>query len=220
MPTQKKLGPEGVGVLWEKVFSVMKSITGAVDVEKGTLQEQINKKVESDGDASNTKVDFQISSGRENISTGETIGRIFGKVSKWLADLKPHAFYDLIQNAATAATDRAVSAAVAKALQDQITALNTNRTLIGVGFNAQFSATGYKFIEVFMDVSGYTYTEIFPVQTLVAGNKAPLIHVRYSVNDYLTAFYAISTSGISGPTVTEKSGGINMINSIEIYGIK
>ena len=193
MPTQKKLGPEGVGVLWEKVFSVMKSITGAVDVEKGTLQEQINKKVESDGDASNTKVDFQISSGRENISTGETIGRIFGKVSKWLADLKPHAFYDLIQNAATAATDRAVSAAVAKALQDQITALNTKiyiEKITGTFPGGESGDTGYMAIGT-RTIEGKTYIPVAAVPVVSTLNFKTEIVNTHSFCIHLTMYNSV-----------------------------
>lgn len=39
----KKLGPEGVGELWQKVFELVKLLTGDVDTSKGTLQEQINE---------------------------------------------------------------------------------------------------------------------------------------------------------------------------------
>lgn len=45
MSTQKKLGLDGLGKVWEKVFELMKTVTGNVDVAgKGTLQEQIDAK--------------------------------------------------------------------------------------------------------------------------------------------------------------------------------
>lgn len=41
---KKKLGPEGLGAVWTKVFSLIKIITGDVDVTKnGTIQEQITQ---------------------------------------------------------------------------------------------------------------------------------------------------------------------------------
>lgn len=126
MPKKKKLGLEGVEALWKRVFECMKTITGVVDTKKGTLQDQINKKIETDGDVSETKATFTNATNRTNISTGEKLGVMFGKIAKWLADLKTHSFSDLVQNATTAATDKAVSAAVAKNLQDQINAQNTN----------------------------------------------------------------------------------------------
>lgn len=49
---KKKLGPEGVTVLWQKVFELVKLITGDVDTSKGTLQEQIDAIIA--GDSSGT----------------------------------------------------------------------------------------------------------------------------------------------------------------------
>lgn len=44
----KKLGTDGLEKVWKKVFSLIKLLTGDVDVSgKGTLQEQINKKADS-----------------------------------------------------------------------------------------------------------------------------------------------------------------------------
>ena len=44
------------------------------------------------GDASNTTSTFTIASSRVNISTGERLSVIFGKIAKWFADLKAVAF--------------------------------------------------------------------------------------------------------------------------------
>ena len=87
-----------------------------------TEKEKWNGKIGTD-----TQIEFTEATGRQNINTKETIETILGKVKKFFTDLKPHAFYDLVQNATTAAVDRAVSAAVAKNLQDQINAQNTNK---------------------------------------------------------------------------------------------
>lgn len=89
-------------------------------------KEEWSRKMDPAGNASDSTVAFKQAASRENISTGEKMAGLFGKIAKWFADLKNHAFSDLIQNATTADTTRAVSAAVAKILQDQITAQNTN----------------------------------------------------------------------------------------------
>lgn len=61
--------------------------------------------LESSGDASNTKVTFTQSSGRVNLTSGETLKTSFGKLSKWFADLKAVAFsgsYNDLSNKPTA----------------------------------------------------------------------------------------------------------------------
>ena len=148
MSKKEKLGLEGVEALWKRVFDCMKTITGAVDTKKGTLQDQINKKIETDGDASETMATFVSAANRTNISTGEKLGVIFGKIAKWLADLKPYSFSDLVQNATTAATDKAVSAAVAKHLQEQINQQNTKIT---------DGNTGIKVKDVYLGDNVYLY---------------------------------------------------------------
>ena len=61
--------------------------------------------LEPSGDASNTKVTFTQSSGRANLTSGETLKTSFGKLSKWYADLKAVAFsgsYNDLSNKPTA----------------------------------------------------------------------------------------------------------------------
>lgn len=61
--------------------------------------------LEPSGDASNTKVTFTQSSGRVNLTSGETLKTSFGKLSKWYADLKAVAFsgsYNDLSNKPTA----------------------------------------------------------------------------------------------------------------------
>lgn len=61
--------------------------------------------LEPSGDASNTKVSFTQSSGRANLTSGETLKTSFGKLSKWYADLKAVSFsgsYNDLSNKPTA----------------------------------------------------------------------------------------------------------------------
>lgn len=52
----------------------------------------INDKLDKTGDASNTTVTFSQATERENISSGEKLNTIFGKIAKWLSALKTVAF--------------------------------------------------------------------------------------------------------------------------------
>lgn len=129
-----------------------------------------NDKLSSTGNASNVTTAFTQATSRSNLTTGEKLSVSLGKLMKWFADLKSVAFTgkasdvtadsthrfvsdtekstwnakidksSIIQNATTTDTTKVVSAAVAKALQDQITEQNTNLTKIinssdGTGLN-------------------------------------------------------------------------------------
>lgn len=50
------------------------------------------------GNASNTTVAFTTASTRANITTGEKLSVLFGKIAKWFSDLKALAFKDSISN--------------------------------------------------------------------------------------------------------------------------
>lgn len=57
-----------------------------------------NNKLDDNGDASGLTSQFQTFTERENIEAGETLNNTLGKVRKWFADLKPHAFQQKIKN--------------------------------------------------------------------------------------------------------------------------
>lgn len=108
-----------------------KNVTQDKDRQFVTAEEKEawNKKQDGDGDVSSLSVKFQQASTRSNIKTGEKLNVIFGKIAKWFADFKSHVFLDLVQNATTKDTTRAVSAAVAAELQKQIDSLNSALTV-------------------------------------------------------------------------------------------
>lgn len=91
------------------------------DTEKSTW----NGKMNTTGNGSNLTAAFSQAASRTNLTSGEKLSILLGKIAKWFADLKAHAFSDLIQSATSTSTTQAVSAAVAKNLQDQITEQNT-----------------------------------------------------------------------------------------------
>lgn len=69
---------------------------GVPQIEKGitalTQHQDISGKLDKTGDASNTTSTFTIASSRTNISSGEKLSTLFGKIAKWFADLKAVAF--------------------------------------------------------------------------------------------------------------------------------
>lgn len=52
----------------------------------------VSSKLDKDGDGSNVTAAFTAASTRNNISTGEKLSVLFGKIAKWLADLGSLAF--------------------------------------------------------------------------------------------------------------------------------
>lgn len=78
------------------VTSITLGNNGVPQVVKGitalTQHQDISGKLDKNGDASNTTSTFTIASSRTNISSGEKLSTIFGKIAKWFSDLKAVAF--------------------------------------------------------------------------------------------------------------------------------
>lgn len=78
------------------VTSVTLGNDGVPQIVKGitalTQHQDISGKLDKNGDASNTTATFTIASSRTNISSGEKLSIIFGKIAKWFSDLKAVAF--------------------------------------------------------------------------------------------------------------------------------
>ena len=74
----------------------------------------------------NTAISFQQASNRQNIASGEKIGTILGKVMKWFADLKAHAFETPVQNLTTNVTGKVLDAVMGKKLKDEIDTLSSS----------------------------------------------------------------------------------------------
>ena len=75
--------------------------TGSGDMHTSTYDQQgkaqdvfayADTKLAKSGDGSNVTAAFTAASSRENIATGEKLSAIFGKIAKWLGDLKAVAF--------------------------------------------------------------------------------------------------------------------------------
>ena len=84
-----KIDSSNLGFLWNRFLEV----TGAVKLSsEGTIQEQLDGKLEKTGDAGNVINTFTAASSRTNLTTGEKLSVSLGKIAKYFADLKTVAF--------------------------------------------------------------------------------------------------------------------------------
>lgn len=72
-------------------------------------------------------VSFSQASERTNIEATDNVKGIFGKVKKWFADLKPHAFSNPTNNLLATVAGTALDAVQGKVLNDRITNTNISR---------------------------------------------------------------------------------------------
>ena len=78
-----------------ETLDTLKEIADALETEQSTvevLQEAIGAKLNKDGDSKDNTVTFVQSETRENIDSGDKHSVLFGKIRKWLFDLKEVAF--------------------------------------------------------------------------------------------------------------------------------
>lgn len=65
-------------------------------VQSGGVYSALNNKLDKTGDGSNVTAAFTAASTRINITTGEKLSVLLGKIAKWLGDLKALAFKDKV----------------------------------------------------------------------------------------------------------------------------
>lgn len=81
----------------EKLAMNLPEYTDVVDIEQlndnfRKLDTEVTNKLSPDGDGSNVVVSFTAASTRVNVSSGEKISVLLGKIAKWLNDLGDIAF--------------------------------------------------------------------------------------------------------------------------------
>ena len=158
--------------------------------------------VADDGDASNTTVAFTESTARANISTGEKLSVLFGKVKKWFSDLKPHAFKDTVNNLTTTATGSALDAAQGKVLNEaiaknakDISALNSNLSQIGelyqftLGSQSQEFVKGLNIISVHTQLPAGRYLFTLNGVHESKGNTYDIYDVLFTADNKTTRIY-------------------------------
>ena len=78
------------------------------------------------GDINDSVATFTSASTRANIASGDTGKTIFGKISKWFADLKTAAFCTVVNNFTTTTANTVADGRALKTLKDQYDELNRN----------------------------------------------------------------------------------------------
>lgn len=95
-----------------------------LDARQGKVLDE--SKLNKEGDASNTTAAFEQATSRANISTGETLATIFGKVMKYFADLGAAAFQAVANNLTTTTAGSVLDARQGKTLSDTINGIRTD----------------------------------------------------------------------------------------------
>lgn len=96
------IDPESEVIAKQKRFRIVVSVTDEVEVTTmipsglyamaAEVEESLEKKLDKTGDASEATVTFEQAAERENISSGEKLSVLFGKIKKYFSDLKTVAF--------------------------------------------------------------------------------------------------------------------------------
>lgn len=84
--------PSGLYAMEAEVEEELEKFRDRCDEFEEETAENLETKLDKTGDSSETTVTFSQASQRENISAGEKLSALFGKIGKWLSDLKTVAF--------------------------------------------------------------------------------------------------------------------------------
>ena len=141
----------------------------------------------------NTAITFTQAAQRQNIASGEKFGTILGKVAKFFADLKTHAFEAPIQNLTTNVAGKALDAIMGKKLKDEVDALNSalgNKIIIGSNKDTVLIVTdqtinflnGQGTVNVSSIASAYSKTVRNAIVQLKSANSAVVTSATVSEN--------------------------------------
>ena len=176
------------------------------------IDEELGKRLESTGAASDMTVAFTQASSRANLSTGEKISESFGKIMKWFADLKAVAFsgsYNDLTSKPTIPSGAAASQAVAnnctttaagsvldarqgKILNDKYNQLNSEMN--------DYKLSDYESVNVMGNALNIAYTERFlNINFLGLSLSSPLD--AYSYREIVSNFDAFTTYNLDYITV-------------------
>lgn len=179
------------------------STTSTNPVENRVITNALNN---IDVDISSEPIEFLESTERINIESGETIPLIFGKISKWFADLKAAAFYNVVNSATQSEPGQAVlDAAVGKYLDEKkidISKIVKNTVITEEGFlmdgktasealgeiNKELNADQYntknskgKFIGMYNGKKLYEVSASGSMANFVSSSSLQEINVRHNV---------------------------------------
>lgn len=156
----------------------------------------------------NAAITFTQAAQRQNIASGEKFGTILGKVAKFFADLKTHAFEAPIQNLTTNVAGKALDAIMGKKLKDEIDALNSalgNKIIIGSNKDTVLIVTdqtinflnGQGTVNVSSIASAYSKTVRNAIVQLKSASSAVVTSATVSENKV-----AVKCSNLSGTAFT------------------
>lgn len=160
-------------------------------------------------------VSFSQASERTNIETTDNVKGIFGKIKKWFADLKPHAFSNPTNNLLATVAGTALDAVQGKALDDRITQLSDGLDNVGNVING--SATSVPMPNAIttklasITVPAGTY--IVNANALFSGNSNGMRGVTISSAATVNATNVIS-NGISANPWTNLSTRVRYTSSV------
>lgn len=156
----------------------------------------------------NAAITFTQAAQRQNIASGEKFGTILGKVAKFFADLKTHAFEAPIQNLTTNVAGKALDAIMGKKLKDEIDTLNSalgNKIIIGSNKDTVLIVTdqtinflnGQGTVNVSSIASAYSKTVRNAIVQLKSASSAVVTSATVSENKV-----AVKCSNLSGTAFT------------------
>ena len=171
------------------------------------IDEELGKRLESTGNASDMTTAFTQASTRTNLKTGEKISASFGKIMKWFADLKAVAFsgsYNDLSNKPSIPSGAAASQAVAN---------NCTTTAAGSVLDARqgkvlMDKTNQLSSELYAPVSGTGAMSVAQAVTHICENfvgRQRSARGRFACADFIGGFDIISdeSGNCSGTIVSE-----------------
>lgn len=161
----------------------------------------------------NTAITFTQAAQRQNIASGEKFGTILGKVAKFFADLKTHAFEAPIQNLTTNVAGKALDAIMGKKLKDEIDALNSalgNKIIIGSNKDTVLIVTdqtinflnGQGTVNVSSIASAYSKTVRNAIVQLKSASSAVVTSATVSENKVVVKCSNLSGTAFAGDIAT------------------
>lgn len=188
-------------------------------------------KLGTSGDGSNVTAAFTAASSRANISTGEKLSVIFGKIAKFFADLKTVAFsgsYNDLSNKLTAGTNIAISNAnVISTTSTYTTRFSTSEQVVGTWIDGSniyqktlalgtlpSSGTGVEtLVSVGANVKMYIRAEL-----VTADGTWDFGNASYYETDGLTICNSLYTNSSNNPVNKRNKAGVITTGNWSWYG--
>lgn len=121
----------------------------------------------STSDISDTTVAFQQAGERVNIATEESTKTLFGKIKKWLADLKPHAFAEPVNNDLATIPGMAWDAVRGAQIRKDVNEISSNLSNIFITLSGTLPSTTDSSADIVLPYpSGYTRFNTFIVSSI------------------------------------------------------